>query len=63
MLKNIIVKWGYIKIKSPQRSTQRSEKKISENKIMVSYLAKHDYNIIKKHGLDFIKIANLYKDN
>lgn len=39
-----------------------SYKEISNDKVIVSYVAKLDYEIIKSHKLDFIKIVNKYKD-
>lgn len=39
-----------------------SYKQISNDKVLVTYIPKLDYGIINSHGLDFIKIANKYKD-
>ena len=39
-----------------------SYKQISENKYLVSYIPKLDYEIINSHKLDFIKIVNKFKD-
>ena len=39
-----------------------SYKEISNDKVLVSYIPKLDYEIIKSHNLDFIKIVNKYKD-
>lgn len=39
-----------------------SEKEISEDRILTSYIPKLDYDIIKQHKLDYIKVANKYKD-
>ena len=40
-----------------------SYKIISDNKVLVTYIPKLDYEIINTHKLDFIKIANKYKDS
>lgn len=40
-----------------------SHKQISEDKILVSYAPKLDYDIIKSHNLDFLKVVNKYKNN
>ena len=40
-----------------------SYKNISNDKILVSYIPKLDYNIIRDHKLDFIKIVDKFKDN
>ena len=40
-----------------------SYKNISDNKVLVSYVPKLDSDIIESHNLDYIKIANKYKDN
>jgi len=39
-----------------------SYKKVAEDKFLVSYIPRLDYDIINSHKLDFIKIANNYKD-
>ena len=39
-----------------------SYKDISDDKILVSYVPKLDYDIITDHGLDFMKFANKYRD-
>ena len=39
-----------------------SYKDISEDKVLVSYVPKLDYDIITSHGLDFMKFVNKYKD-
>lgn len=39
-----------------------SYKKVAEDKFLVSYIPRLDYDIINNHKLDFIKIANNYKD-
>lgn len=40
-----------------------SYKWISDNKVLVSYIPKLDYTVIKSHGLDFIKIVNKFEDH
>lgn len=40
-----------------------SYKQISNEKYLVSYVPKLDYDIIKSHNLDFFKIVNKYKDS
>lgn len=40
-----------------------SYKQISNEKYLVSYIPKLDYDIIKSHNLDFLKVVNSYKDN
>jgi hypothetical protein len=35
---------------------------LSKDKIMVSYTEKLDYDIIKEHGLDFVKVLSQYED-
>lgn len=39
-----------------------SYKKVAEDKFLVSYIPRLDYDIINSHKLDFIKIANNHKD-
>lgn len=39
-----------------------SQKEISENKILTSYIPKLDYDIISSHNLDFMKILKKYND-
>ena len=36
---------------------------MSEDKVLVSYIPKLDYDLIKNIGLDFVKLANKYKDS
>ena len=40
-----------------------SYKNISEDKTLISYIPKLDHNIIKSNNLNFIKLANKYKDH
>lgn len=40
-----------------------SYKQISEDRVLVSYVPVLDYDIIKSHGLDYLKIVNNFKDN
>ena len=37
-------------------------KDISKDRVMVSYTDKLDHDIIKEHGLDFVKVLSKYKD-
>lgn len=39
-----------------------SYKQITNDKILVSYVPKLDYDIIDSHNLDFLKVVNKYKD-
>lgn len=39
-----------------------SYKEISQDKVLVSYVPKLDYEVINSHRLDFIKIVNKYKN-
>ena len=39
-----------------------SYKQISEDKYLVSYVPKLDYNVVKSHDLDITKLARKYKD-
>lgn len=39
-----------------------SYKIISDDKVLVSYIPKLDHNVVNSHNLDFIKLANKYKD-
>jgi hypothetical protein len=39
-----------------------SYKEIDDNKVVVSYIPKLDYDIIESHDLDFLKIINKHKD-
>ena len=39
-----------------------SYKVISEEKVLVTYIPKLDYDIINSHNLDFLKVLNKYKD-
>lgn len=40
-----------------------SYKWISQDKVLVSYIPKLDYNVIKSHNLDFIKVVNKFQDS
>ena len=61
--------YKYTEILSPKEFDKKmlmykvmSYKEISNNKVLVNYIPKLDYEIINSYNLDFIKIANKYKD-
>lgn len=37
--------------------------RISDDIILVTYVPKLDYELIKSHNLDFLKVVNKYKDH
>jgi len=76
LLNNLLGRFGIdldksiTKVISPQEFEQKSAinkivsyKNISNNKMLVTYVPKLDYDIIKSHDLDFLKVSRKIKDS